>query len=224
MYKASLTSPCDLEHCCANDNRNLCFLMHTTVAYNQDRICDVSSQLLQSNLKHYFQSTHGHETDPEVIAENFIKWHQTICLPARRVTEVATQFCNDTSNCVNTYFGTHSCLRPYSSHPLIRLIVIEVESKQTNILFWGPAAELYQAVNLSALKPRFGFVPIMAHEQLNIFYRYSAIEYYAFMFATFVSMCSLFYLFPGISSQYHLVSFYSICYHTIHLMVITYSL
>lgn len=125
--------------------------------------CEARRHLLESNLEKSLNNSEHNDI--------FLKWYHSICLPARKVTELATQFCSDTSNCMKTYFGKHFCVWPYSSQPMTRLIVLEVKDKQSTILFWGPAAELYQALGVSAIKPRFSIIPIIAYEQLNVFYR-----------------------------------------------------
>ena len=172
--KNKILSLCDLNQCCqANDAHNLCFVMHSRIPFDIDQEdCELNKHFVNSNLNHYFmQNTIRHSESSNIRELNFIRWHRAVCLPVRNITELASQFCNDSFNCMQTYFGNYTCLRPYSSQSLTRLIVIEFENKKSNILFWGPVPELYQAIILSDIIPRLPFMPIMTYKELNVFFK-----------------------------------------------------
>ncbi len=239
---------CDDDHNASG--KNLCFLLNTvhqqttTDAMEPPQDCDLQPLLATSNLQQYvanflkqgsFQSVappasadhQQHHLSGEVINRYnsyFALRHRKACLPVRPVTEAATQLCTSSADCVPTYFGDSVCLQAlHRTVPTVRLLVIALESRHStmNILFWGPPAELLQAVKVSPLKPRLSFLPLTLPQQLDVFMRYPLFLHC--FFAPCWHSTNYFYIsFPGTSFQCPSAWFSSTWFHYVRLMVTSY--
>lgn len=186
----NLKIDCQLENCCQSGpiESNLCFIFQpkqeqhfaiTDTSSKQSSICYLHRDISTSNLAPYYRSL-----SPAAHA----KQHKA-CLPARTVIESVTQFCNHTSDCMDTYFGTYSCLYPYSPDPGTRLITINVANKPKAILFWGPPAEVFHSVAITDMRPQFRFIPLTALQSTNKFlWQVASIFFQVFLIFNFISL------------------------------------
>ncbi|KAJ6215412.1 hypothetical protein RDWZM_009912 [Blomia tropicalis] len=164
------TSCHNLEQCCdkidTKHESRLCFMVDNPTRLGQfesnsnELECNITKRLYESNLNIY------DAVNPDRLYSS--------CVPVRRVTDIATQFCNKTSDCMTNYHGRDWCIWPLElDDRRTRLVVLEVESEtKPNILFWGPPIELYQAIDLSPVRGRFNFISERIIQHWNTMLRY----------------------------------------------------
>lgn len=166
--------PCDFKHCCGNIQSSLCFLVPLKVSKSIEQTpeldglekpCNLEREFTRSNLRGYYRFF-------KARGESFVDYHRKACFSVRDLIQISHEHCDALGKCSPTYYGSSQCLLPYSNHSTIRLIILSLRDKQ-DIIFFGPASEVYHTVIVSRIRPLWpGLLPLGMYNQWVAFLGY----------------------------------------------------
>lgn len=174
-------SPCDIGNCCPTDyHQGLCFLYQNSLKrkFNLNQ-CNLTNELINSNLNDYFKLK---LTLNKNNINEIDQIHNKICLPVRKLIENGYKYCHlaemGPENCSTNEY----CLYPYLNHPLLRLIIIDIQFYQKAIIYVGIPSHLNQSINLTDKRSFLNILSPQFYHNFETFFRYQKKYFMHFVF------------------------------------------